>query len=475
MSIVYIALEFPPVQTAGMFRSYEMVKRLHAKGAKLSVLSLSPSKWFFGEKTNDKLLEEFPSDVPIYRFNDETVRRPSSRWGWFKRIFFRALSDSFHSDTQAQSRELFHRIEREHKPKVVIASVPPFGASQIARDAVRFLKCPLVLDFRDAWSQWESNGLFPTRFHFNLLRRLERSTIADAHTVLTVTPELTSLLARENDPQNTDRFLTLPNGHSVDLDDLPTPDLRSVDDAEQKPLRIGYVGRFYYQPDWEKLAATPWYRRPLGKQFHYLPLKEQWIYRGPFPFLRALGQLFKRRPELRGKVEFHLLGDVPDWLPGMVEECDVKDACVFHGFLPKHEAMEISSSFDGFLATSMKREDGGDYCLASKTFDYVRFAKPVLGFVCPGSQKNFLDRAGIGECCDPDDPEDGARLLERFAEGKIEVKPCVEFLQRFHLDQLSDNLLKILHSVGEQRPVDRSLSFEWNADAPTPEMEAVAS
>tara|TARA_Y100001934_G_C12322851_1_gene760969 strand:+ start:217 stop:429 length:213 start_codon:yes stop_codon:yes gene_type:complete len=38
LKTLYIALEFPPVQTAGMFRSYEFVKRLHAKGTKLAVL-----------------------------------------------------------------------------------------------------------------------------------------------------------------------------------------------------------------------------------------------------------------------------------------------------------------------------------------------------------------------------------------------------------------------------------------------------
>ena len=133
----------------------------------------------------------------------------------------------------------------------------------------------------------------------------------------------------------------------------------------------------------------------------------------------------------------------------MAEEFGVKDECVFHCFVPKPKAMRLIEGFDGFLCTSMKRADGGDYCLASKTFDYVRFRKPLLGFVCEGAQKNFLIQSGCSAVCDPDNPDQGVKLIEKFVNGKIETEPAADFLCGYYLDELTKQLADVVKDAAQ--------------------------
>ena len=62
--------------------------------------------------------------------------------------------------------------------------------------------------------------------------------------------------------------------------------------------------------------------------------------------------------------------------------------------MPKHELRLALDQMDLQLATSMKRPIGGDYCLASKSFDYLLARKPIVAVVTEGSQKDFLEASG---------------------------------------------------------------------------------
>tara|TARA_Y100001934_G_scaffold278324_1_gene379277 strand:+ start:104 stop:1399 length:1296 start_codon:yes stop_codon:yes gene_type:complete len=428
-----------------MFRSFEFVKRLPSHGIRPIVLTLEPSKKFFDRPQNPKLLEELPDEVEIYRLSDRHYKIPKTKLGWFLRIFFRTMrDDDLYTATRRQAKELIQSIRKKHAPQAVIVSIPPFSGSELALDAVDGLECPLIADFRDGWSQWETN-MFQTKWHCTNMVRLERRFVGRASSVITVTPELTRLFERTNGHAKAAGFHTIANGHQIDFDQ-PTEsdaDVRKPDHV----WKIGYVGTYYYNPDLERLAATPWYRRPLGKQLQYSPLKEEWIYRSPNFFLRALGAFIEKNPEYEKRIEFHHVGDVPPWLNEMAEEFGVKDNCVFHGFVPKPDAMKLIEEFDGFLCTSMRREDGGDYCLASKTFDYLRFRKPLLGFVCDGTQKNFLLKSGCSAVCDPDDLNEGVSVIEDFVNGKISTTPTADFLRGYHLDELTQQLAEVVKGV----------------------------
>ena len=81
-----------------------------------------------------------------------------------------------------------------------------------------------------------------------------------------------------------------------------------------KKIVIGYVGSFYYTPESRENILKPWYKKPLHRMPHYVPRKEDWLYRSPYFFFKALDQLFKEHPEMKKSVEIRFAGNTPNWL-----------------------------------------------------------------------------------------------------------------------------------------------------------------
>ncbi|NQT13099.1 MAG: hypothetical protein HQ582_10150 [Planctomycetes bacterium] len=425
------------------------------------VVTLEPSQRFFECPVDHSLLKSLPSSVPIHRLRAPATRRVEGKVASFCRVFFRVVGDSRYKDVRREAKLLIRELVHRHKPSVVFVTMPPFSASRLGLYAARVAKCPLVVDYRDAWSQWDS-GVHPTWLHYLTLTHCDRRLLRSATAVVSVSPELTLLLKGLAGRNAKPCFVTLPNGlSSTWLQSSHSSEACALSDEPPDHWKIGYLGSFYYSENAHRIAALPWYRRPLGKQLHFSPRKEDWKYRSPYFFFRALRALMERDSSYRGRIEFHHIGDVPSWLPSMAEECGVRDVCVFHGYLEKGAAMEVASGFDALLATSMKRPEGGDYCIASKSFDYLKLGKPILGFVCEGAQQEFLLRCGCAEVCDPDNVDDGVNLIGRMADGDIGVRPQLTFLSRFSLDRVADNLADVLRAAGNGTTSDSDAGFAW--------------
>ena len=149
----------------------------------------------------------------------------------------------------------------------------------------------------------------------------------------------------------------------------------------------------------------------------YKSKHDSWLHRSPDFFFKAWARLIEKDPAAGRALRFHHIGTVPPWLGPMAERHGVRELCVLHGTVANQRLPEVLASMDAFLSTSVKPERGPDYCLASKTFDYVGARKPIIGFVVAGSQLEFLERSGLGLVADPDDPDDGARKLADLIAG----------------------------------------------------------
>ena len=78
MRVLFIALEFAPIQTTGAFRSIEFVKRLPSLGIKPTVLSVGANPSVFaGSRINSDLLTGIPPSVEIIGLVDAAP--PSAR------------------------------------------------------------------------------------------------------------------------------------------------------------------------------------------------------------------------------------------------------------------------------------------------------------------------------------------------------------------------------------------------------------
>jgi hypothetical protein len=443
LPVLFIAMEYPPVNTTGVFRSLKFTKYLSEYGVIPIVLTLeaSDASEIFSAKVDSALSSDVPENLNIIRI--PCASRPARRMPRlrnFIRIYF-SLEDDI---ARRWRREIWRRIPdliEQYQPEVVYVSLPPFSAGRLAVAIAHRFRLPLIVDMRDGWSSWRV-GPFGSWLHYRMVVRRERAIFEAATTVVTVTSQLATVFAHthENIPKSKIQVITNGFDNELQLPAVIDVPLRASDST----IVIGYVGSFYYEPEQHRAHFTPWWRKRFHRKLQYSAVKEDWLYRSPFFFFRALNRLFERKPEFRDRVKFEAIGANAPWLTAMAAEFDLEGNCAFHPRSSYARVVQFQERCDSFLCTSVKVPDGEDYAIASKTFDYLRYGKPIVGFVTGGAQREFLMESGLGLITDPDDTEAGSRVLEQLVEGDFRLTPNATFLARFHRRELAGELAAIV-------------------------------
>jgi glycosyltransferase involved in cell wall biosynthesis len=147
------------------------------------------------------------------------------------------------------------KITRQYKPKLILASLPPFSAGPLAVRIAKRYGLRLAIDMRDGWSEW-CRGAYLTPLHYYLRRRVENDTFRHADLIISVTEELKELFRRSNPNVDPRKFHVIPNGYDKELDWQPVP-IPKLEDKHE--YRIGYAGSFYFHPAMRKILNTPWW------------------------------------------------------------------------------------------------------------------------------------------------------------------------------------------------------------------------
>lgn len=440
--VLFITMEFPPVNTTGNYRALKFVKYLHEFGIDPIVVTFKEEQGaaLFNTKIDASLLHEIPKGTAVYRIDSDYENIEVGRLMKFIGMVLR-VNDSLAKRWLKYFNREIDRIIAQHNPQLIFVSLPPFSSGQLAAKVAKKHRLPLITDMRDLWSQW-GNATFLTIVHYWLTVWEERSVFKKSTRVIGVTPQLVSQFQSSHPRLNRDKFHLIPNGFDIPIEKL--------EDFEFKPgpkVVIGYVGSFYYHPENDRTILLPWWRRPVHRMLQFRPVKEEWIYRSPYFFFRSIRQLLDEFPRLRNIVECHFVGHKPEWFDGMVEEFSLSDHVVSHGFVSSTRASELQDSFDLILATSEKVNGSEHYCLPSKLFDYVGKKKPILGFVTPGIQRDFIRQSGLGVVCDPDDHDRSVALMRRLIENGAIFKPNKDYLTGFHRRRNAMKLADLITSV----------------------------
>lgn len=445
IDVLMIALQFAPVQTTGAFRSVEFVKRLPSLGIRPTVLTIEPEQAsvILGGRINPDLSKGLPKAVDVRFLREPRVLVNETKAAQLWRMltsFNDTFERRFAPSLEATLTEL---PKEEHRFAAVYASAPPFGSTMLGMRAAQALGLPYILDMRDAWAQWSPSPSI-SRLHYARKLRDEAHVFAAADAIVSVTPELTNLFASSHPSLPRERFRTITNGISG-VAGIPEAAEWSDDAAT---IDIGYVGSFYWTP-----PKRPSLRAP-HRYLQYDPGTEDWSYRSPLPFFRAWVALDKLAPEIGNRLRFHHVGNTPDWLMPMAVEHGVADRCISHGQLPRQEVTDFLSRMTGLLATSMKRIGGLDYCLASKSFEYLASGKPVLAFVCPGTQKRFFEEVGGAMILDPDDPWGAASQLQALAGRKRRFPIQKEPLMAYDHDGTARQMAALMYEVSGKQSAE---------------------
>lgn len=441
LKVLFISFEFHPIQTTGNFRAAKFVKYFRDFGIEPVVLcgeEESILQYYKGGKLNTNLNKEIPEKLSIFRVPFNKPYKPSSKYAQF---FYYADPIAAHWKNNAKKKA--EEILKIHSDiKAILVTAPPFSVSEIAYSLSVKYKLPIILDLRDAWS---TQGQFPyfTRFHYWLNRYHEKNLLKRASAIISVTEGLQRIYMDANPEVDRNKFNIVYNSFDNytfnSIDTIVAPSI-----GNRNRYIIGYIGSFYYNIISDKIRKQRWWKRKGVKKIFYYSAQEEWIYRSPYFLFKALAAVFKRHPDLKNVIYFGHIGGLPDWTMEMAAEFDLQKNIIDYGFIKSDELDKAVEDFSALLVTTEKISGNRSFCLPSKTFDYIKYKKPILAFVKDGDLKTFLETAQMATIIDPDELHPDNLKLENFLINGCSYSPNNEHISHFHARNQTELLSNII-------------------------------
>ena len=415
--LLMIAPEFAPVNTTGHYRSTAFARYLQQFDVSPIVVTvdIDDASSIFNAPVDEELSKGL-SEVDVRRvpckINQVSPKNRILTWLQFQL----RLSEPFGKSWWPNLEKFLRRVISDEKPQALYLSCPPFSLAPYVSDLAADMNLPLIVDFRDLWSQW-SNGPSNSVIHHAITLFRERQVLEKSRAVITVTSECAEVFKRLAGGK-LDQCIVIPNGLDKSLPQV-------VSAEPKRTVRVGYIGSFYYDPSAETERDLPWYKRRPHHWLHYYAARESWLYRTPFFFFKALSRYNEEKSVDEPEIHFEHIGRAPEWLVEMVSQFGLSEYVTFHGFMKRSEMQQKMLAWDWALSTSEKVIDGRHYCLPSKIFEYVSGGLPILGFLTKGVQEDFIAGANLGLFVNADDERAGVSLLRRITSE----------IHRFHLDE----------------------------------------
>ncbi len=295
------------------------------------------------------------------------------------------------------------RLLERHRPEIVFSTAPPFTCHVVAAALAREAGVPLVLDYRDAWTD-NPFTKFPTPLHRRRARRVEDELLAAASAVTAVTAGMAETFRRRTDAPV--RFV--PNGYDE-------ADFAGAAPAPEGPFTAAYAGQLYP-------GRMPW------------------------TFLEAASAFAEARGLGPGDFRVLFLGPMPRAVRAGLERYGVRvDAT---GLLSHGDAVRAMRAADANLLI-IGSQPGAGATLTGKIFEYLRAGRPILALVPAGGEAAALVRefeAGI--VVDPDDAAAAeAALAEFYDERPKAVRAVPPGLARFERRNLTAELAALFDHV----------------------------
>jgi glycosyltransferase involved in cell wall biosynthesis len=301
------------------------------------------------------------------------------------------------------------RLE-SNPPDFVLASGPPFYVFVSAFYVARHFRVPLILDYRDEWTEcpfdfvsagpqdrgWERRCLLAAdAVFFTTQSHIEHQ--------LKTFPELTR-----------DKTHLVPNGWvPEDFADAKIP--VACDGQTAGKIRIAHVGNL--------AGHTP-----------------------PRNFLNALEELFAAKPELRRKLQVSFIGRRSPEAEMALNDFAYQDSIEIVDHLPKREANRCMRDSD--IQLLLSSPDLERY-LPGKIFDYVAANKPILVYGSPGEASQLVEHLGVGLLCRAGSGLELGEALNKLVQLKCDPSAPLlqEWLATHRRDVLAKQAFEIIASV----------------------------
>lgn len=262
------------------------------------------------------------------------------------------------------------RAVKDEKVDLILSSSPPHSAHLLAAHIASRTHKPLIVDFRDLWTQntsYSERKLSPALQRRD--RRHEESVLRQSAGITVNTDTFKMQLLAKNAFLHDDRIDVVTNG--VDPDDFK--EFVTSGTGESR-FTLLYTGSLYGG------------------------------HRNPEFFFAAVRAWIDRRPEVAAQIRLLFIGN---WAPehaGLIERHGLGDVIVKRDWMPQREALK-----ETFAADLLLLFQGFDPALAAaiprKLYEYMITNKPIMAFAPPGEIPDLITRFDCGVSLSSPDPE----------------------------------------------------------------------
>src|SRR4030067_1115375 len=426
--VLIISYYFPPVGGARIQRVLKFVKYLSQLDWEPIVLTVKNIQY---PAYDSSLLEEIPKETEIFRSGSfDPLRviyllkkpfRKSKNYstGFKKSSHFKSRLSKFIFLPDNKIGWLFFavikglRVAKKNKIDLIFSTSPPPSAHLVGLFLKKFLKAPLVVDFRDSWetSLEEKATSFLHRW---LQKKLEKKILDKAASVVTVNEQIQTLLQNRYPKVLSTAVIT--NGYDE-------ADFAVFNAEKTGHFTIGYLGAFNRIND-------------------------------PTPFLQALSELSQEITEFKNQVKFVQVGMFLDFnLHELVKKFGLENMADLKGYLSHKESLKQLSSASILLLITTD-SPGAEVLTTGKIFEYFRAGKPILGVLPPsGAAASLIKETKAGVIVSPKNILGIKQILKdyfrKWANSELKVELNQEKLKQFERRNLTDKLAEVFNRVAQ--------------------------
>ena len=440
--LLLISYSYPPMQSAGAYRTASFTKHLPRFGYQVSVLTVEINQFTWngaldnsipisdnvvrtkGIHIGEVLKSQSRSRLRGYGqtrakfqaksflnlkntfvfFYDNILTFPDSTWFWY-----------------LLSREKAYNFVKQFKPDILLSSALPISSHFLARSIQKRFNIPWVADYRDLWSQGHVSNRKPA--FKSIENSIEQRLLRKANALTTVSAPLSEKLRQQfKKPVH-----VITNG--FDPDDLENIAVSLPQGWKSVKINAVYTGMIY----------------PHGQN--------------PGPLFEAILLLTKDSRIKKGDFLLRLFGPNVGFVKTLFSSKLLDDFVSVGSNLVRKQALNYQKNADLLVIFDWSDpKEKGIY--TTKFFEYIGAGKPILSI---GPKGSVIDRTlkstGLG--VSENDPYQLSEIIYFFLkEGKLPISKFnikayeniskVEFTREYQVGKLADVLNQVLQKKTNQ-------------------------